>query len=96
MIIENIVAQMLTSSNHKLYFFSKYSKDNSLDCMKIDFVITKENIGKRHNICAIEVKSTKNYTTNSLNKFKEKYKEQLGNLYIIHPGNYKEENDIII
>ena len=95
MIIENIVAQMLTSANHKLYFFSKYSKENCLDRMEIDFVITKENIGRRHNICAIEVKSTKNYTTNSLNKFKEKYKEQLGNLYIIHPGNYKEENGII-
>lgn len=95
MIIENIVAQMLTSSNHKLYFFSKYSKENNLDRMEIDFVITKENIGRRHNICALEVKSTKNYTTSSLNKFKAKYKEQLGNLYIIHPGNYKEDNGII-
>lgn len=95
MIMENIVAQMLLASNHKLYFFSKYSKENSLNRMEIDFVITKENIGRRHNICAIEVKSTKNYTTSSLNKYKIKYKEQLGNSYIIHPGNYKEENGII-
>ena len=87
MIIENIVAQMLNSSNHKLYFFSKYSKENNLDRMEIDFVITKENIGRRHNICALEVKSTKNYTTSSLNKFKAKYKEQLGSIYVIHPGN---------
>ena len=95
MITQNILAQMLTSANHRLYFFSKYSKENNKDRMKIDFVITKENIGRRHNICAIEVKSTKNYTTSSLNKFKVKYKEQLGNLYIIHSGNYKEENGII-
>ena len=95
MIIENIVAQMLLASNHKLYFYSKYSKEDSESRMEIDFLITKENIGRRHNISAIEVKSTKNYTTKSLDKYRNKFKEQLGKSYIIHPGNYKEDNNII-
>ena len=94
MIIENIVSQMLVASGHKLYFYSNSSK-NSDDRMEIDFLITKSNITNRHNVCPIEVKSGKNYTLNSLNKFIKKYKNQLGNCYIIHTGDYKENNDII-
>lgn len=94
MIIENIVSQMLVASGHKLYFYSNSSK-NSDDRMEIDFLITKSNITNRHNVCPIEVKSGKNYTLNSLNKFIKKYKNQLGNCYIIHTGDYKENNGII-
>ena len=94
MIIENIVSQMLVASGHKLYFYSNSSK-NSDDRMEIDFLITKSNITNRHNVCPIEVKSGKNYTLNSLNKFIKKYKNQLGNCYIIHTGDYKENNCII-
>ena len=37
MIVENIVAQMLRSAGHKLYFFSKYSKDDAKERMELDF-----------------------------------------------------------
>lgn len=95
MIIENIVSQMLISSKHKLYFFSKYSKENASDRMGIDFLIVNHKITPRHNISPIEVKSGKNYTINSLNKFKNKYNEQIGDCYVLHTGDYKEENGII-
>ncbi|MBP5341401.1 MAG: DUF4143 domain-containing protein [Bacteroidales bacterium] len=38
MIVENIVAQMLATNNHKLYFYSNSSRDDASDRMEIDFV----------------------------------------------------------
>lgn len=66
MIVENIVAQMLRSAGHKLYFFSKYSKDDAQERMKLDFLIAKDTITSKHNISPIEVKSTNRYTLTSL------------------------------
>ena len=95
MILENVVAQMLVSSGHKLYFYSNSSRDNSDDRMEIDFLISKSLITNRHNISPIEVKSGKNYTLTSLNKFIKKYNNYLANPYVIHTGDYKEDNGII-
>lgn len=95
MIMENIVAQMLVASGHKLYFYSNPSRDNSLDRMEIDFLIAKSKISSRHNISPIEVKSGKNYTLSSLNKFIKKYNEQLYVPYVLHTGDLKEENGIV-
>ena len=94
MIIENIVSQMLVAAGHKLYFYSKSSK-NSADRMEIDFLIAKSKITNKHNISAIEVKSGKNYTISSLKKFINKYKEYLHVPYVLHTGDLKEENGII-
>ena len=95
MIIENIVAQMLTASGHKLYFYSNPSRDDASLRMEIDFLTAKSKISNRHNISPIEVKSSKNYTLTSLRKFKEKYKEQLHIPYVLHPNDLKEENGIL-
>ena len=94
MIIENVVAQMLVASGNKLFFYSNYSREAS-DRMEIDFLVTSTKISSKHNICPIEVKSGKNYTINSLNKFKNKYKSFLHTPYVIHTGDYKEENGIV-
>ena len=94
MIIENMVAQILTSSGHKLYFYSNPSRDDNSSRMEIDFLIAKSKISNRHNISPIEVKSSKNYTLTSLKKFMAKYKEQLYIPYVIHTGDFKEENGI--
>ena len=95
MFMENIVAQILISTGNGLYFYSNSSRENSRDRMEIDFLIQKSKITSRHNISPIEVKSGKNYTTNSLNKFINKYKQYLDKPYIIHTGDYKEENGVI-
>lgn len=95
MIIENIVAQMLTASGHKLYFYSNPSRDDASLRMEIDFLTAKSKISNRHNISPIEVKSSKNYTLTSLRKFKEKYKDQLHIPYVLHPNDLKEENGIL-
>ena len=95
MIIENIVAQMLTSSGKKLYFYFNYDKENSSNNMEIDFLIAKSKITSKHNISPIKVKSGKNYTYSSLNKFKNKYKDYLFTNYLLHTDDLKEENGII-
>lgn len=95
MIVENVVAQMLAASGHKLYFYSNSSRDDADQRMEIDFLIAKSKISSRHNISPIEVKSGKNYTLTSLRKFKEKYKEQLHIPYLLHTGDLKEEEGIV-
>lgn len=94
MIAENIVAQMLTASGHKLYFYSNSSREDAASRMEIDFLIAKSKISSRHNISPIEVKSGKNYTLTSLRKFREKYREQLHIPYVLHTGDWKEEDGI--
>lgn len=95
MIVENIVAQMLTASGHKLYFYSTPSAKDSNERMEIDFLITKAKISNRHNISPIEVKSSKNYTISSLRKFTAKYGEQTYTPYVLHTQDYKEVDGIV-
>lgn len=95
MIVENLVAQMLTAAGHKLYFYSNPSRDEVSERMKIDFLIAKSKISSRHNISPIEVKSGKNYTLTSLKKFRNKYAEQTDTPYVLHTGDLKEADGII-
>lgn len=95
MILENVVAQMLAASGHKLYFFANSSRTDASSRMEIDFLIAKSKISNRHNISPIEVKSSKNYTLSSLRKFMEKYHEQLHTPYVLHTSDFKEENGIV-
>ena len=94
MIVENLVAQMLTAAGHKLYFYSNSSREDKDARMGIDFLAAKSKISSRHNISPIEVKSAKNYTLTSLRKFVKKYKEQTYIPYVLHPGDVKEEEGI--
>lgn len=95
MILENMVAQMLAASGHKLYFYANSARNDASSRMEIDFLIAKSKISNRHNISPIEVKSSKNYTLSSLRKFMEKYSQQLHIPYVLHTGDLKEENGII-
>lgn len=96
MLVENIVAQMLVSSGHKLFFFSKSSNESADERMEIDFLIRKSKITNRHNISPIEVKSGKRFTFTSLSKYIKKYEPFLSTAYIIHDGEFKIENGIIL
>lgn len=94
MLIENIVAQMLTASGHNLYFFSKSSGDSADDRMELDFLLQKDKVTARHNIRPLEVKSSKNYTLNSLNKCMKKFGEYMTTPTVLHTGDYKQEKGI--
>ena len=94
MIVENLVAQMLTAAGHKLYFYSNPSRDEVSERMEIDFLIAKSKISSRHNISPIDVNSGKNYTLTSLKKFRNKYAEQTDTPYVLHTGDLKEADGI--
>ncbi len=94
MIFENIVAQMLTASGHRLYFYSNSSRNDKNARMEIDFLITRRKITGRHNVSAIEVKSGSRYTYSSLRKFMDRYREQLDVPYILHTADYSEKDGI--
>ena len=95
MIVENIVAQMLRTAGHKLFFYSNASMTDKDSRMEIDFLIAKSKITTRHNISPIEVKSSTRYTLTSLRKCITKYGSCLSTAYVIHPADLKEEDNIV-
>jgi hypothetical protein len=95
MLIENITAQMLVASGHKLYFYSNSSRTDSGSRMEIDFLIAKSKVSNRHNISPIEVKSSKNYTLTSIKKFREKFKSQLHTPFVLHTSDLMIEDGIV-
>lgn len=94
MIIENIVAQMLRTAGHKLYFYSNNTEDKE-SRMEIDFLIAKNKVTSRHNISPIEVKSSTRYTLTSLRKCISKYNSFLAKPYVIHTADLKEGENIL-
>jgi hypothetical protein len=94
MLVENLVAQLLRASGHPLYFYSNSSREKREDTMEIDFLITKEELTSRHNICPIEVKSTHSYRTTSLERCMKKFEPYIGMAYVLHPGDVKMEGGI--
>ncbi len=82
MVMENVTAQILRTNGHKLFFYSKSDRENKENNMEIDFLIKdKENLKK---ISVIEVKSSTYKKHSSLDKFRNKYKERIGNSYILY------------
>ena len=89
MVVENIVAQMLCASGHKLYFYSRSDRKEAENRKEIDFLVEKTVLSNRHNIYPIEVKSGKNYTLNSLKKFVTKFSEQVTTPIVLHSDDLK-------
>ncbi len=95
MFFENIVAQMLVANGHKLYFFTRYSNEKHRNDIEIDFLLSTGNkISKR--LIPIEVKSSKAYKSQSLDKFNQIYKDRIDVSYIIHPKNLSIREDGVI
>ena len=79
MLLENIVAQMLRCNGHRLYFYSRSDTDNRENHMEIVFLIADSK-----KICPIEVKSSAYREHSSLDKFRKKFADKLGNSYILY------------
>lgn len=94
MLYENTIAQMLVANGHKLYFYTHYNEDKHRNDMEIDFIISN-NSKLKYKMYPIEVKSGKQYKTTSLNNFREKYRNRIGESYIIHPRNLIIKDGII-
>ena len=94
MLYENAIAQMLTVNGHKLYFYTHYSEEKHRNDMEIDFIVSN-NSKMKYKIFPIEVKSGKRYQATSLKRFRDKYKNRIGECYIIHPRNLVINDGII-
>ena len=75
MLVENMAAQMLVAAGRKLYFHSESSSADSKSRMEIDFLVAKSKLARRHNVSPVEIKSGRNATQSSLDKFRRKYSD---------------------
>ena len=92
MILENMVAQMLRASGHKLYFHEYlYQPEGSGQEKKyeIDFVIVK-----KKKICPIEVKSSNYKSHKSFDYLIKKYQLKMEERYIVYTKDLKYEDGI--
>ncbi len=87
MLTENVVAQQLTCDGRGLYFYSKRDDGDRSSTMEIDFLITAgyDDAAGRLRVSPVEVKSTKRYSTRSLDKFRDKFGGRVGTRYVLHP-----------
>ena len=94
MIFENAIAQQLVSNGYPLFFYTRYNHEKHRNDIEIDFLISNGSKLKPK-IYPIEVKSSKRYSTKSLNKFVETFHSRIGRAYIIHTKNLNIQNDIL-
>lgn len=88
MFMENVVAQMLRTNGHRLFFYSRSSRDDAADRMEIDFLIRRN-----RRISPIEVKSSDYRTHHSLDKFKAKFGKKIGESYIVYTKDYASDGE---
>lgn len=87
-VYENVVAQMLISKGHNLFYYTMES-DTSNHLYEIDFLTTV-----RDKICPFEVKSSNYRKHKSMDIFCDKFSSRISNKYVIHTKDYKWENEI--
>lgn len=92
MIYENAIAQMLTANGHKLYFYTRYSREKHRNDIEIDFILSN-NSKLKYKMFPIEVKSSKRYTAASIAKFREMYAGRIGGCFLIHPKPLRRDGD---
>ena len=88
-LFENMVAQILSTSNQELYFYTEYNKENK-HSYEVDFILADNN-----KIIPIEVKSSSNSSSHkSLDTFIQKFSNRINRAYVIHTKDMKEEGII--
>lgn len=92
MLTENLT--MLKAAGHPLFFYSKAST-TATDRMEIDFLIPKKTLNRKHNICPLEVKSSRYTRLTSLRKCLDKYPAHLGTPFVLHDAPLKVEDGIV-
>lgn len=95
MLVENVVAQMLTAAGHNLFFYSNHSRSDASRRMEIDFLLQKKNVTNRHNISPVEVKSTARYTHTSLDRFRQCYGQMLASSYVLHTNDVEQKDGVV-
>ena len=86
---ENIVAQILVSTGHKLYYYT-FPTDTGKHNYEIDFLISKG-----HKIDPIEVKSSGYKTHASLDNFYKKFSSRIGREILLSPKDFEDKDGIL-
>lgn len=94
MLFENIVAQMLVAQGNKLFFYTHYNPEMKRNDIEIDFLITNPSRAI-FKVIPIEAKSTRTYSTVSLERFTQRFHERVGGQIVIHTKNLKVENGVL-
>ena len=84
MFIENYVAQSLTFHDNKACYYVKRDKKTSKTIMEIDFLCLKN-----EKITPIEIKSSEDYSHNSLVKFKKTFQTLVNSGVVLYDGDVK-------
>lgn len=90
MLMENVVSQELRVKGHKLYFYSRVDSDKRENNMEIDFLIRQ-----KRQICPLEVKSGSYRKHSSLDKFRNKFSNKLGQSYILYTKDIMVKDDVV-
>ena len=94
MIYENAIAQMITAKGKRLYFYTRYSVKKHKNDIEIDFMLSNDS-KLNFKIMPIEVKSSKNYSTTSLDEFRKVYRQRISESFVIHPKNLSVADGIV-
>ncbi len=86
-IYENLVAQMLTASGNKLFYYT-FPKDEKHN-YEIDFLLSRGN-----KICPVEVKSSGYRRYTSMEVFCKKYSSRIKDRYLIYTKDLSHEKEI--
>lgn len=90
---ENVVAQMLKTAGHALYYYTFKEKVPDVTeprNYEIDFLISRHD-----KICPIEVKSSGYKSHRSLDEFQKKFSSRILQRYLIYTKDLRKEEDII-
>ncbi len=90
MLMENVVAQMLRTNGHKLFFYSRSDKKNSKNNIEIDFILSNHK-----KIFPLEVKSSAYRKHSSLDKFKIKFKSKIGESIILYQKDIMIKDEVL-
>ncbi len=94
MFFENAVAQILVAKGSRLFFYDEQDRVSHRPTMEIDFLLSNES-RSHYRIFPLEVKSSKNYTTSSLDGFASKFPKRIGMRLLVHPKQFALEDGLV-
>lgn len=99
MLVENVVAQQLVAVGNSLFYHTWEEPSKTEGARprprEIDFLLTRgfSDAGGKLRVSPLEVKSSKNYTTVSLDDFKRRWGKRVGAELVLHPKQLRVEGN---
>ena len=88
-VYENVVAQMLTASGNKLFYYT-FPSETSNHLYEIDFLLSKGN-----KVCPLEVKSSGYATHSSIDNFCDKFSSRISDKYLVYTKDFRKNKGAI-